>query len=520
MNTPARFSGAVCSNHSSGVLGIGYILREELQIVELGYNRDVQAPLRNVLRFVLSVAIVASIVAFYYRLVRVNPTTVALSLLLAILVVSANWGLTVAVFMSFVAALAFNFFFLPPIGTLTIADTQNWVALIAFLVTAVIASNLSERVRREARAADERRQEVERLYSFSQELLVTESVVELLNAIPHHLVTTFGASTAAIYLIERDRVYRSASNERELSKEDLQIAAARSELVIDRDRGMSFVPIRMGVRTVGVLALGASTISQETLEAASGLIAVAVERAGAVEKVTRTEAARESERLRSALLDSVTHEFRTPLTSIKASVSSLLSDARLAPDQRHELLTVIDEESDRLNRLVGEAVEMAQLDANEVKLELRPHPIREVIDEAIEESKQVLAKNPVEVRLPEQLPDAMMDVTWITKVIRHLLENAVKYSQPGSPIFLSAEVKGDRLITNVADRGSGIDDLERSLIFDKFYRGQSQRYRVQGTGMGLAIVKAIVEAHGGRINVTSQLGHGSVFSFGLPLNSK
>ena len=141
----------------------------------------------------------------------------------------------------------------------------------------------------------------------------------------------------------------------------------------------------------------------------------------------------------------------------------------------------------------------------------------EVIDEALDESQQVLAQNPVEVRLSERLPAAVMDATWITKVLRHLLENAVKYSPPGSPIFISSEVKSDRLITSVADRGSGIDDLERSLIFDKFYRGQSQRYRVQGTGMGLAIVKAIVEAHGGRISVISQLGHGSVFSFGLPV---
>jgi two-component system sensor histidine kinase KdpD len=280
---------------------------------------------------------------------------------------------------------------------------------------------------------------------------------------------------------------------------------------------MSFVPIRMGVRTIGVLALRGSALSLETLEAVGSLIAVAIERAGAVENLMRTEAARESERLRSALLDSVTHDFRTPLTSIKASVSSLLSGGQLAPEQRQELLTVIDEESDRLNRLVGEAVEMAQLDAHEVKLELRPHSIREVIEAALEESKQVLEQNPVEVRLPVQLPNAVFDVTWITKVLHHLLENAVKYSQPGSPIFISAEVKGERLVTNVADRGSGIDDLERSLIFDKFYRGQSQRYRIQGTGMGLAIVKAIVEAHGGRISVTSQLGQGSVFSFGLPI---
>jgi two-component system, OmpR family, sensor histidine kinase KdpD len=479
----------------------------------------VRVALRKAFKFVAATAVVAGIVLFYTRAVKLNPTTVALTFLLAVLIVSANWGLTVAVFMSFVAAVAFNFFFLPPIGTLSIAETQNWVALFAFLFTAVVASNLSERVRREARAADERRREVERLYSFSQQLLVTENVVELLNAIPRYLVETFGATQAAVYLSERDRVYRSAADDGEISKDALKVAAARSELVLGRDRGVCFSPIRMGIRSLGILALAGSNLSQETLEAVGSLIAVAIERAAAVEKVTRTEAARESERLRSALLDSVTHEFRTPLTSIKASVSSLLTQPQLAPDERQELLTVIDEESDRLNRLVGEAVEMAQLDANEVKLELHPHAIREVIDAALDESKQVLEGHPVEVRVPEQLPLALMDASWITKVLRHLLENAVKYSQPGSPIFVSAEVKGDRLVTNVADRGSGIDDLERSLIFDKFYRGQSQRYRVQGTGMGLAIVKAIVEAHGGRISVTSQLGHGSVFSFGLPIAS-
>ena len=492
-------------------------MRESCSIVELGYNRRVQAPTRKIFRFAAAVGVVAVIGLFYTRVVKLNPTTVALSLLLAVLVVSAGWGLTVAVFMSVVAALAFNFFFLPPVGTLTIADTQNWVALIAFLLTAVIASNLSERVRREAREADERRREVERLYTFSQQLLVSENVVELLNAIPQYLVNTFAASDAAIYVIDRDRVYRSTGDEHGVSKEELRVAASRSELVLGREGGMSLVPIRMGMSTLGILVLGVSDISQETLEAVGGLIAVAIERAGAVEKLTRTEAARESERLRSALLDSVTHELRTPLTSIKASVTSLLTQDQLATGERNELLTVIDEESDRLNRLIGEAVEMAQLDANEVKLELAPRASREVIDEALYESKQVLAQNPVEVRIPEQIPRAAMDAAWIVKVLRHLLENAVKYSQPGSPIFISSEVKSDRLITSVADRGSGIDDLERSLIFDKFYRGQSQRYRVQGTGMGLAIVKAIVEAHGGRISVTSQLGQGSVFSFGLPL---
>lgn len=162
---------------------------------------------------------------------------------------------------------------------------------------------------------------------------------------------------------------------------------------------------------------------------------------------------------------------------------------------------------------------MAQLDAREVRLDLQPHQIREAIEAALADSRHALANHPVEVRLPDTLPPAIVDAGRIKKVLQHLLENAAKYSSTGSSIFISAEVKNGRLITSVADRGAGIDDLERSMIFDKFYRGQSQRYRVQGTGMGLAIVKAIVEAHNGRIEVTSQLGHGSVFSFGLPLIS-
>jgi two-component system sensor histidine kinase KdpD len=162
---------------------------------------------------------------------------------------------------------------------------------------------------------------------------------------------------------------------------------------------------------------------------------------------------------------------------------------------------------------------MAQLDAKEVGLDLRPQQMYEAIDAALAESKHALDNHPIEVRLPESLPPVLMDAGWIKKVLQHLLENAAKYSPAGSPIFISSEIKNGRLITSVADRGAGIDDLERSMIFDKFYRGQSQRYRVQGTGMGLAIVKAILEAHGGRIEVTSQLGHGSVFSFGLPVAS-
>jgi two-component system sensor histidine kinase KdpD len=169
-----------------------------------------------------------------------------------------------------------------------------------------------------------------------------------------------------------------------------------------------------------------------------------------------------------------------------------------------------------LNRLVGQAVEMAELDAKNVKLDLALHPIGDAISAALAEGNWN-QRHPIDVHISPNLPPVKMDIARISKVLAHLLENAAKYSPTGSPIFVSAELQGSNLATSIADRGPGIDDLERMMIFDKFYRGQGQRYRVQGTGMGLAIAKAIVEAHGGTIEVSSQLGQGSVFSFTLPI---
>lgn len=461
--------------------------------------------------------IVSLIVLIYFKYVHGNPTTVALSFLLAILVVGAVWGRTYAVPMSIVAALCFNFFFLPPFLTFRISDRKNWVSLVAFLATSVIASHLSEQARRETLAATERRMELERLYGLSEQLLISDNIVELLKSIPVYIVENFGTQHAAIHIGENDKIYRSGAETESLPSEELREVSARGEVVLDARQKRCFVPLRMGVRRMGSLGLAGDVLSRETLEALGGLVAIAIERAGAVDTLMRSEASRESERLRSALLDSITHEFRTPLTSIKASVSSLRSAPAMGEEERQDLLAVIEEETDRLNRLVGEAVQMAQLDAHEVKLELEPHQIREAIGPALEDSKTAIADHPVHVHLPEELPPAMMDVAWIKKVLQHLIENAAKYSPDDAPIFISSELQNGRLITSVADRGIGIDDLERSMIFDKFYRGQSQRYRVQGTGMGLAIVKAIVEAHHGRIDVTSQLGQGSVFSFALPV---
>src|SRR5579864_3392110 len=478
---------------------------------------EVTPLIQRAARIALSLAGVTAVTWLVHFVLKQNATTAGFAYLLVVLIIAGSWGFIEALIASVAATITFNYYFLPPIGTFTIADPKNWVALFSFLVTAVIASQLSARARREALNANEGRHDVERLYFFSQKLLTSDNVVELLNLLPRYIVDAFGVKAAAVSLPDRGDVYRSTPDIGSLDSHDLQLVCSRGEPRIDSQRQLAFMPLRMGLRTVGSLGVSGSQLSRQTLDAMSSLIAIAIERVRAVENLSRTEAARESEQLRSVLLDSVTHEFRTPLTAIKASVTSLLSGSELAPEQKRELLTIINEESDRLNRLVGEAAEMAQLDANKVELELGPHSIREALDAAIEGSRNILGTHPIEIRLPGDLPKVRMDEARIKEVLMQLLENAAKYSPADAPIQITGEVRNRQLMTSVSDRGAGIDDFEQALIFDKFYRGRNQRMTVQGTGMGLAIAKAIIEAHHGTIGVTSQLGHGSVFYFTLPL---
>ena len=489
----------------------------------MSYNRLVKAAARSGYGYLIAALTVAGITLVGYRWIDLNPTTIALAFLLGVLGISAAWGLRQAVFMSVIATLAFDYFFLPPIGTFTIADPQNWIALFAFLATSATVSELSARARRGARSAIERRQELERLYAFSQLLLASESPAELLNLIPRYIVDSFGIRSAAIALSSRSDVYRSGPTIDGLESSDLQLISVRGEPRFDAVRQLAFMPLRMGMRVVGCMGVAGSMLSRQTLEAIGSLVAIAIERAGAVEKLSRAEASRESEQLRSVLLDSVTHEFRSPLTAIKASVTSLLgssghSPETHSPEERQELLTIINEESDRLNRLIGEAAEMAQLDASKVQFRFISAPVGPVVEEALEEMKQLLVQHPVEVRIPTGLPNARMDPAHIKEVLVHLIENAAKYSPAGAPIRITAEAKDNEMLTiNIADRGPGIDDFEQSLVFEKFYRGRNQRVQVHGTGMGLAICKAIIEVHGGHLGLTSQLGHGSVFYFSLPV---
>ncbi len=476
-------------------------------------------PLENPLvRFAESGIVVAAITFVCFRWLHLNYATVGFGFLLSVLFISAKWGLRYAIFTAILASVAYNYFFLPPLFRFIIADPQNWIALITFLVTAVVGSQLSERARRSALSAEERRREFERLYALSQQLWLTENAFELLNLIPKSIVDSFGVSGAAIFVEGRQDAYFFDGASRWLFPLDqLKAISDRGEPVLDREHRICYVPLRMGMRSVGSLAVSGCDLSRESLEAISSLVAISIERASTVEKLTKSEAARESDRLRSVLLDSITHEFRTPLTSIKASAETLLSETRLDNPQRQDLLQVINEESDRLNRLVGEAGEVAQLDAHQVQFQFEGHEIHEAVDRALQNLQGALRCHPVEMHIASKLPSLRMDIDRITEVVTHLVDNAAKYSPPETPIHITAELEGGEVVTSVADHGPGIDAMEQEMIFEKFYRGREQRMLIQGTGMGLPIARAIVELHGGNIGVTSQIGHGSVFHFSLPV---
>lgn len=468
-------------------------------------------------RWVLGFVALAGIVLVYRRWLHVNPTTVALSMLMLILVIAARWSLRYAVAVSVVATALYNYYFLPPVGTFTISDPENWLALLAFLATSVIGSRQSQRVRDEAEEARAREREVEVLFTLSRDFLQSDNVGALVNSVPRLISSTARAETVVLYLLESDRLYQAGL--RRVSGVEIphfrQLALTLTAPETGAD-GETRIPLRAGVRPRGLLTVRGVTLSADTLQAVGGLVSIALDRAQALEDVARNEAGKEGERLRTLILDSITHELRTPLTSIKGAASALLASPDIAESDRRELLTIVDEESDRLNRLVGQAVEMAQLEAREIHMNFAPVEVGAMVEQARESCAWVSATHPLTVTLPA-LPRVAADVDMMVKVLCNLLENAAKYSKAGAPIIVTAERSGECVLVSVADRGVGIDASEQGLIFDRLYRSRSSQDKASGTGMGLAISRSIVESHQGRITVTSQPDHGSVFTFSLPV---
>jgi two-component system sensor histidine kinase KdpD len=470
-----------------------------------------------ILRYAVSTALACAVVALFRLVVHVNETTVALSFLVLVLFVATRWRLAHSVYLAIVCTLLYNFFFLPPFGTLTIADPQNWVTLSVFLGASVLVSHLSEGERRQREISELRRGEVERLYEFSQRLLLHDDLRGLARATPSIAASVFNLRAVALYVREPNVAYYSDPENELLPFVELKQAAQSAELGVRKVDDAYVVPLMLGLQCAGALAIVNGRYSIEMYEAVGGLVAISLERAAALERSSHMEATREGERLRSALLDSITHELRTPLTAIRAAATSLIGQPSLPEAERHEMYEVVDEESSRLDRLIGEAVEMAQLDS--AGLQVRPYPqnVRELIEMVLQEERGRLRGRVVTVDVSESLAPVPMDRELVRRVLRHLVENAINYSPAKSPVEITAEVTDERLFVRVANQGVGIEQSEQPFIFDKFFRGSNKHEGVEGSGMGLAIAKAILTAHGGGIDVKSEPDKGAIFTFWLPL---
>jgi two-component system, OmpR family, sensor histidine kinase KdpD len=448
----------------------------------------------------------------------VGLQSISLVFLMAVLSTAIAWGLWPALFACLLSVLTFNFFFLPPIYTFTIADPENVVALFFFALVAVIVSNLTAATRAQIVSARARAKTTAELYAFSRKLAAIGTLDDLLWATVYQVSSMLRLSTVLLLPDEDARSFALASAyPPEDRLDDADMAAARWcwEHSHPTGRGSDtlpggkwlFLPLRTGSGAVGVIGIvrdlpGPLLTPDERrlLDALVDQVAVAIERVSLARGLAETRVLAETERLRAALLTSVSHDLRTPLASIIGTVSSLRSYAdKYDATDRDELLATLESEAERLNRFVGNLLDMTRLESGAIEMKLDLADVAEIVGAALERAGSVIAGHRIEVAIAPDLPMLRLDSILFEQVLFNLLDNAAKYAPPGSRIDLRARQDGDVVAIEVIDEGPGIPagDLER--VFDKFYRVQAQDRRRAGTGLGLAICRGFIEAQGGRI---------------------
>jgi two-component system, OmpR family, sensor histidine kinase KdpD len=461
------------------------------------------------LRLAVAVAAVLAVTAVYFFLVRVNPTTVTLTYLVVILLAASGWGGVEATVASIVATVCLNVFFLPPVGTLTIADPQNWLVLGVFLVTALVASQLSGRARRRQLEAVSRQRDLERLYALSRALLLSPGQPSIPAATARQLAGTFDFPAVAVYDQRTDIVSWAGPHEA-VGLDDTLRAVARQAVTM-REGDLSVLAIQLGGVPIGALALPASGLSDTVVQSIANLVAIALERARGQEAAARAEVARRSGELRATMLDALAHEFKTPLTSMKVAAADLRANA--ADERSRELAAIVDEDLDRLQALVTDTVQMVRVDAGAFTLRLNDCRLSEVVAATLRQFGSRLDGHPVVARVPGDLL-LRADHDLLGLALRQLLDNAVKYSPATSAIEVAA-AGGEVVEISVRNSGPPIPEAEQPRLFERFYRG-AEAHGVPGTGMGLAIVRQIAEAHGGTLGVASTAADGTVFRMSLP----
>lgn len=467
-------------------------------------------------RFIGVLAGVTALTWIDFRVIHVNSATAAFTFLILILGLATRVNLRESITASLASMLAYNFFFLPPVGTLTIADPQNWVALFAFLATAITASHLSSSARLKAEEARVRQQELQQMYDFSRALILGHDDRSLPDEITQQIAALFGIESVWFYSSDTDLIYRAETIQTSFKDSDFRATANTGKGWSDTDQSALIVPIRLGGTSLGSLGIaGTVSLSDFAVEAITQLIAIAIERARAQETATLLEATRQNEQLKSTLLDAVAHEFKTPLTSVKAAASTVLSSCKLDA-MAQELITIIDEETDRMTNLVSDAIELARIGSSPVSLHKELSSPEQLVFSALADMRNLFEGRELNISVSPDLPLINVDRKLSQMTLRQLLSNAWKYSPPGSPIRVKADLQEDFVLFEVINMGPGIPKVEQKRIFEKFYRAPAVRSLVAGTGLGLSISREIIEAQGGRIWVDSEPETATRFSFTLP----
>jgi len=487
----------------------------------------------------VSVAAIAAVTTAYVRWLHVtNTTTVALTFLLVVLVASAVSRLWIAVVTSVVAMLSFNFFFLPPVGTFTIADPQNWIALFAFLAVALVASNLSSVARARATEATARRDEVAKLFDLSRDVLLMTDSDQAIAMLARFISRRFDLDYVAICLPRPATGWQIAQGgpltlDLDRAQLDLTFAGASRTLEFDAERrayaghralaidghSVELVPLRLGTRPVGILASSGRRVDAGALDALGGVAAIAIERLEFLQERKAAELARQSEELKSALLASLGHDLRTPLTAIRVAATNLRG-SWVDEQARSEQTEIILAEVERLTRLFQNILEMARIDAGAVAAERQwTHP-SQIVEAARAQVEHTLSGRTLNVSMADADTLVRIDPQVTAAALAHLLENAAQYSPAGAPIEVAATIGDEGLRIDVHDHGPGIAASDLPRLFDRFYRGAAATGRVSGTGMGLAIARGLLAAEQGQVWAENDRGGGAHFAIVVPGDRK
>jgi two-component system sensor histidine kinase KdpD len=460
-----------------------------------------------------------------------NPTTVALTLLLVVLASATLSSLGVAVFTSIVGMLVFNYFFLPPVGAFAIAEPQNWIALFAFLVTAIVASQLSSAAKQRAREAVDSRREVSRLFDLSRDILLTTDSRDALPALARAVARRFDLQAVAICLPQNGGWTLHQGGAREITPPDTELERAfarlRGRLEYDaRQRTyagsttvqhngltIAMVPVRLGTRAIGLLATEQGSLTMGALDAVGGVVAIAVERSTLLGQRKAAEALQQRADLAAALLASISHDLRTPLTAVRVAVSNLKD--RALPEPEHDAQAELAlQEIERLDRLFRDILDMARIDAAGITPDRQWVTPADIIDAALANTGGLLANRRLDINAEASVA-IHVDPRLTSYALVHLVENAAMYTPGDSPIAIAGAITDEGLRLVVRDKGPGLDPEELAHLFDRFYRGTSARRLAAGSGMGLAITRGLLAAEGGRVWGENE-GGGASFTIVVP----